>query len=74
MGKLVTEFLAQKGYLVYACARKPIDIERLNKIENVISFQLDVTNPVDVQQVVARVNKEDRGLYGLVNNAGVGDS
>ena len=52
IGKLVTESLAQKGRLVYACARKKSDIEKLNKIENVTSFQLDVTNPLDIQQVV----------------------
>lgn len=74
IGKLVTEFLADKGQLVYACARKKSDIEKLNRIENVTSFQLDVTNPLDIQQVATRVKQEKKGLYGLVNNAGVADS
>jgi len=74
IGKMVTEVLSQKGHLVYACARKEVDIEKLNKIENVISFRLDVTNPLDVQEVVTRVKQENKGLFGLVNNAGVGDS
>ena len=74
IGKLVTEFLADKGQLVYACARKKSDIEKLNKIENVTSFQLDVTNPLDIQHVATRIKQENKGLYGLVNNAGVADS
>jgi len=73
IGKLVTEYLAQKDQLVYACARKKKDIEKLNKVENVTSFRLDVTNPLDVQKVVTRVKQEGRGLFGLVNNAGISD-
>ncbi len=46
----------------------------MKKIKNVTSFRLDVTNPLDVQQVVTRVEQEGKGLYGLVNNAGVVDS
>ena len=74
IGKLVTERLAQKDQLVYACARKKREVEMLNAMENVLSFRLDVTNPLEIQQVVNRVKKEEKGLYGLVNNAGVGDS
>lgn len=74
IGKMVTEFLAHKGQLVFACARKKEDINKLNELENVISFKLDVTNPLEVQQAVSRVKQEGKGLYGLVNNAGIGDS
>ena len=35
---------------------------------------MDITNPLEIQQVVNRVKKEEKGLYGLVNNAGVGDT
>ena len=74
IGKMVTEVLSQKGHLVYACARKKDDIKMLNKMKNVTSFRLDVTNPLDVQEVVTCVKQEGKGLFGLVNNAGVGDS
>ncbi len=74
IGKMVTECLAQNGYLVYACARKQEDIASLNEVENVISFRLDVTNPTEVKQVVDRVQTEGRGLYALINNAGVSES
>ena len=71
---MVTDYLAQNGYLVYACARKQNDIETLNEIDNVISFRLDVTNPEEVKKVADRVKTEGRGLYGLINNAGVTES
>ncbi|MFW9995202.1 MAG: SDR family oxidoreductase [Candidatus Odinarchaeota archaeon] len=74
IGKMITDHLAQNGHLVYACARKQNDINSLNEIENVISFRLDVTNPAEVKQVVDRVQTEGRGLYALINNAGVAES
>ncbi|MFX0206183.1 MAG: SDR family oxidoreductase [Candidatus Hodarchaeota archaeon] len=74
IGKMVTDYLARSGHFVYACARKKSDIEHLNEIDNVISFRLDVTNPSEVKQVVERVHTEGRGLYAIVNNAGVGES
>ena len=36
------------------------------------AIRLDVTKPEDVDAAVETVNKGGRGLYGLVNNAGVG--
>jgi NAD(P)-dependent dehydrogenase (short-subunit alcohol dehydrogenase family) len=74
IGRMVTDYLAQNGHLVYACARKQNDIETLNEIDNVISFRLDVTNPEEVKQAADRVKTEGRGLYALINNAGVGES
>ncbi|MHA2226556.1 MAG: SDR family NAD(P)-dependent oxidoreductase [Candidatus Hodarchaeales archaeon] len=73
IGRVITEFLAQKGNLVYACARKESDIKNLNSLENVFSFRLDVTKVAEVQQVVDNVKKEERGLYALINNAGIVD-
>ena len=74
IGRVVTNYLAQNGHLVYACARKQSDIETLNEINNVISFRLDVTNQEEVMKVANRVKTEGRGLYALINNAGVGES
>jgi NAD(P)-dependent dehydrogenase (short-subunit alcohol dehydrogenase family) len=71
---MVTEHLAQKGYLVYACARNQNDLNSLNDIKNVASFRLDVTNPKEIKEVVNRVKEEGRGLYALINNAGVSES
>jgi NAD(P)-dependent dehydrogenase (short-subunit alcohol dehydrogenase family) len=72
IGRLTTETLAAEGYFVYAGARKQRDIDALNKIPNVQAVQLDVTIQAEVDAAVETVRKGGRGLYGLVNNAGVG--
>ena len=71
IGRYVTERLAKAGYIVYAGARKDADLEALNKIANVQALRLDVTKQEDIDAAVATITKAGRGLYGLVNNAGV---
>jgi NAD(P)-dependent dehydrogenase (short-subunit alcohol dehydrogenase family) len=71
IGRNLTEHLAAAGYFVYAGARKDADLEELDKIENVQAIKLDVTRQADVDAAVATVTKAGRGLWGLVNNAGV---
>ncbi len=71
IGRKITELLASKGVFVYAGARKDSDIEELNAIENVKAVRLDVTVQDEIDAAVATITKEGRGLYGLVNNAGV---
>lgn len=72
IGRKVTERLAADGYFVYAGARKEADIEALSKIKNVQGIRLDVTKQADIEAAVETVKKAGRGLYGLVNNAGIG--
>jgi len=71
IGLKVTEYLSDAGYFVYAGARKEQDLERLNAMPNVQSVRLDVTVQEDIDAAVKTITKEGRGLYGLVNNAGV---
>ena len=71
IGRNLTEHLAAAGYFVYAGARKDADLAALSKIKNVQAIKLDVTKQADVDAAVAEVTKAGRGLYGLVNNAGV---
>jgi NAD(P)-dependent dehydrogenase (short-subunit alcohol dehydrogenase family) len=71
IGRKVTERLAADGYFVYAGARKDADLKALGSIKNVQAIRLDVTNLQDIDNAVATVTKAGRGLYGLVNNAGV---
>jgi NAD(P)-dependent dehydrogenase (short-subunit alcohol dehydrogenase family) len=71
IGRNVTERLAKAGYIVYAGARKDADLAALNAIENVQAIRLDVTKQQDVDAAVATITRAGRGLYGLVNNAGV---
>jgi len=71
IGRDAAEKLAAAGYFVYAGARKAADIEELNKIENIMAVRLDVTKQEEVDAAVELIQKEGRGLWGVVNNAGV---
>jgi NAD(P)-dependent dehydrogenase (short-subunit alcohol dehydrogenase family) len=72
IGRNLTETLAENGYHVYAGARKDKDLAALDAIDNVTAVKLDVTSQEQVDAVVEMIKKEGTGLYGLVNNAGVG--
>ena len=74
IGRLTTEVLAADGYFVYAGARKQEDLDALNKIPNVQAVRLDVTKQEEVDAAVETVREGGRGLYGLVNNAGIGST
>ena len=71
IGRNITETFAGKGYFVYAGARKQSDIDELNTLENVMAIRLDVTKQDEIDAAVAIVEQQGRGLWGLVNNAGV---
>jgi NAD(P)-dependent dehydrogenase (short-subunit alcohol dehydrogenase family) len=71
IGRKITERLAAEGWFVYAGARKDKDLAELDAIENVQSVRLDVTSAADIAAAVETITKAGRGLYGLVNNAGV---
>lgn len=71
LGLKMTELLSSKGYIVYAGARKQADLDRLQAMPNVESIKLDVTKDDEIAAAVATVQSKGRGLYGLVNNAGV---
>ena len=71
IGRATAELLAERGYFVYAGARSADDIAELNTIDNVMAVRLDVTVPGDIEAAVETIRGEGRGLYGLINNAGV---
>jgi reactive intermediate/imine deaminase len=71
IGRRITEQLAAEGHFVYAGARKPEDLAALAKIPNVQAIRLDVTSDADIAAAVQTITQAGRGLYGLVNNAGV---
>jgi len=72
IGRKITEKLAADGYFVYAGARKDEDLKALGAIKNVQAVRLDVTKPQDIAAAVETIKQSGRGLYGLVNNAGIG--
>ena len=71
IGRYMAERLAKEGFFVYAGARKQADIDALSAIDNIQGIRLDVTKQDDIDAAVKLVEKGGRGLYGLVNNAGV---
>jgi NAD(P)-dependent dehydrogenase (short-subunit alcohol dehydrogenase family) len=71
IGRNIAETLAAKGYFVYAGARKQADLDALNEIPNVQAVRLDVTEQDEIDAAVETVRAGGKGLYGLVNNAGV---
>lgn len=71
IGRNIAETLAREGHFVYAGARKQSDIDALSAIENIQGIRLDVTVQEEIDAAVETIEKEGRGLYGLVNNAGV---
>jgi len=72
IGRNMAERLAGEGYFVYAGARKDKDLAELDALENTKAVRLDVTRQEDIDAAVALITEEGRGLWGLVNNAGVG--
>jgi NAD(P)-dependent dehydrogenase (short-subunit alcohol dehydrogenase family) len=71
IGLSITEHLAAEGHFVYAGARKAEDIARLSAMDNVKGIRLDVTVQEEIDAALELVRGEGRGLYGIVNNAGV---
>ncbi len=71
IGRVTAEHLASQGYFVYAGARKDADMEALNKIDNIMAVRLDVTKQDQIDAAVKLIEDQGRGLWGLVNNAGV---
>jgi NAD(P)-dependent dehydrogenase (short-subunit alcohol dehydrogenase family) len=71
IGRNIAETLAKKGYFVYAGARKQKDLDALNAINNIQAIKLDVTILSEIDAAVKTVKQAGRGLYGIVNNAGV---
>jgi NAD(P)-dependent dehydrogenase (short-subunit alcohol dehydrogenase family) len=71
IGRNIAETLSRNGYFVYAGARKQADIDALNEIPNVQAVRLDVTKQDEIDAAVKTVRAGGKGLYGLVNNAGI---
>ncbi|MDA0994493.1 MAG: SDR family NAD(P)-dependent oxidoreductase [Proteobacteria bacterium] len=71
IGLRIAETLASNGYYVYAGARKAEDLERIDAMDNMSAVRLDVTVQNDIDAAVDFIENAGRGLWGIVNNAGV---
>ncbi len=73
IGNHLARYLAERGHTVFATVRKAQDMESLGQIERVIPLQMDVRDRQSVEAALLKVMETGLGLYGLVNNAGVGE-
>ena len=73
IGNCVARYLAERGCLVYGTVRNACAADELRKIDNVVPLRCDVTKPDEISAAVQAITRAGHGLYGLVNNAGLGD-
>ncbi|NNL57364.1 MAG: SDR family oxidoreductase [Pseudomonadales bacterium] len=71
LGLKMTEVLSKNGFFVYAGVLHKHEMKALNAMDNVAAVQFDVRKPRQIKKAVKFVEKQGRGLYGLINNAGV---
>ena len=71
IGLATSEYLASRGFHVYAGARNTDSLNDLCKNPNITPAKLDVTKAKDVSSVKKIIEKKGKGLFGLVNNAGI---
>ena len=71
IGLRMTEVLSKNGFFVYAGVRNDEDYKRLSAMDNVQAVQMDVTIQSEIDAAADFIKSEGRGLYGLINNAGV---
>jgi NAD(P)-dependent dehydrogenase (short-subunit alcohol dehydrogenase family) len=72
IGLASAQYLAAKGMHVFAGARKQEALADLAKNSNITPLKLDVTNTEDIQQAKKIIEEKTAGLFGLINNAGIG--
>jgi 3-oxoacyl-[acyl-carrier protein] reductase len=67
IGRYLTEYYVQKGFVVVGCSRKKVDYE----LPNFDHFCLDVGEEVKVRELFSHVKKTYGSLDTLINNAGI---
>jgi NAD(P)-dependent dehydrogenase (short-subunit alcohol dehydrogenase family) len=73
IGRAITESLSEAGSLVYATVRNRKDFDSLNRLTNVHPLIMDVTKSGQIDLALTEIRTARKGLYGLVNNAGLVD-
>jgi short-subunit dehydrogenase len=74
IGYCVAHGLKKRGYSVFATARKPADVDRLQQ-EGLESLVLDLNDSQSIYQAVQTVLEQTGGrLYGLFNNGAYGQA
>jgi len=73
IGNATARYLAERGCCVYGTVRNEQAAGKLREIPNVVPLMVDVTKPDQIREAVDAITGAGRGLYGLVNNAGLGE-
>ncbi len=71
LGLKMTKELSENGFFVYAGVLHKHEMAAMNKMKNVAAVQFDVRKQEEIDAAVKFVEAQGRGLYGLINNAGV---
>ena len=78
IGKILIPVLSKREFHVFATVRKSSDVEKLKKEyshqikQNLLSILiLDITKIETIKSVISRIQKSQKPLYGLINNAGI---
>ena len=66
IGAAITKQLTSEGHFVYAC-----DIDHCETNESQRYYKLDVTNSVNIHEIVDKISQVQDSLDGLVNCAGI---
>jgi NAD(P)-dependent dehydrogenase (short-subunit alcohol dehydrogenase family) len=77
LGKEMSLYLAERGFQVYGTTRDLRQAESLKAAATERGVQLsvlplDVTDPASIDAAVQQIVAETGGIYGVVNNAGIG--
>ena len=67
LGKELSEYFLQKGWMVYGCARSEQQIEH----DNYHHFQLDIASQDQVNEFFFALRKKIKHLDAIINNAGI---
>ncbi len=71
LGLKMTQQLSSNGFYVYAGVLHKHEMDAMNQMDNVTAVQFDVRNQDEIDAAVEFVKQQGRGLYGLINNAGI---
>ena len=71
MGRATADFLAKKGFLIYAGTRNTQNLSDL-KQKNIVPIELDITNLANIKQAIDFIYLKHGKIDVLINNAGYG--
>jgi NAD(P)-dependent dehydrogenase (short-subunit alcohol dehydrogenase family) len=77
LGKEMALYLAERNFRVYATMRDLTQADALHALARARNVELrilplDVTNTASIQRAVDTIVAESGGIYGVINNAGIG--